>query len=123
EPTADFLAVHARAHGDGSRLGVIAAVPVGVDRASSPVVEYIASNFDLHLEKLARPDHEVGIRDFYSGNFSIRRDVLLEIGLFDEGFKSYGNEDGELAIRLRQAGVRVTYSAEAIAWQHYEKDF
>jgi len=123
EPTADFLAIHARAHPDGSRLGVFAAVPVVVDGASSPVVEYIASNFDLHLEKLARPDHEVGIRDFYSGNFSIRRDVLLEIGLFDEGFKSYGNEDGELAIRLRQAGVRLTYSAEAIAWQHYEKDF
>jgi len=123
EPTAEFLAAHARAHPAGSRLGALAAVPVVIDGASPPVAEYIASSFNLHLEKLSRPDHEIGIRDFYSGNFSIQRDVLLEVGLFDEGFKIYGNEDGELAIRLRQAGVRLTYSAEAIARQHYEKDF
>src|SRR5712691_6997483 len=123
EPTSEFLAAHARAHADESRLGVLAAVPVVVDRASPPVVEYIASSFNLHLTKLSRPDHKIGIRDFYSGNFSIRRKVLLEVGLFDEGFKAYGNEDGELAIRLRQAGVQLTYCAEAIARQHYEKDF
>jgi glycosyltransferase involved in cell wall biosynthesis len=123
EPTPRFLAAHAQAHPDGSRLGVLGAAPVVVDGASPPVVEYIASRFHRHLEKLAQPAHRIGIRDFYTGNFSIRREILLEVGLFDEGFKIYGNEDGELAIRLLAAGVQLVYNSEACAGQHYEKDF
>jgi len=45
------------------------------------------------------------------------------VGLFDEGFKVYGNEDGELAIRLLAAGVQLVYNSEACAGQYYEKDF
>jgi GT2 family glycosyltransferase len=123
EPTPDFLATHLRAHADGSRRGVLAAVPVVIEPESPPVVQYVASSFDIHLKKLSRPEHQIGIRDFYSGNFSIRKDVLIEVGLFDEGFRSYGNEDGELAIRLREAGVELAYCAEAVARQYYEKDF
>src|SRR5712692_238288 len=63
------------------------------------------------------------LRDFYTGNFSIRREVLLRVGPFDEDFKVYGNEDLELFVRLTNAGIRLIYSAEALAYQHYEKDF
>jgi peptidoglycan/xylan/chitin deacetylase (PgdA/CDA1 family) len=123
EPSPDCLAVHARAHEPGSRWGVVGAAPVVSDDDSSPVQQYIATSFRQHLDKLARPDHQIDIRDVYTGNFSIRREVLLEVGLFDEGFQIYGNEDGELAIRLRAAGVQLVYSREALASQHYEKDF
>jgi glycosyltransferase involved in cell wall biosynthesis len=123
EPAPEFLANHSRAHSDGSRRGVLAAVPVVVEPKSPPVVKYVASSFEVHLKKLSQPKREIGIRDFYSGNFSIRKDLLIEVGLFDEGFRSYGNEDGELAIRLREAGIQLTYCADAVARQHYEKDF
>jgi hypothetical protein len=72
---------------------------------------------------LAQPGHVLVLRDFYSGNFSVARAVLLEVGVFDEAFKVYGNEDLELSYRLTQAGVRLVYCAEALARQAYTKDF
>jgi hypothetical protein len=87
------------------------------------VAAYIAAKFSAHLARLARPGYRLGLRDFYSGNFSLRRETLAEVGLFDEGFKSYGNEDLELAYRLAAAGVALSFAPEALAHQHYEKDF
>jgi GT2 family glycosyltransferase len=123
EPEPQFLENHVRAHPSGTRRGVLGAVPVAVGPESPPVVRFIADRFDRHHQKLARPEHKIGIRDFYTGNFSIDRDLLLEVGLFDESFKVYGNEDGELAIRLLEAGIELVYSSAAIARQHYQKDF
>jgi cellulose synthase/poly-beta-1,6-N-acetylglucosamine synthase-like glycosyltransferase len=63
------------------------------------------------------------LRDFYSGHFSIRRNILLEVGLFDETFRIYGNEDLELSLRLTKAGVTLVYAPQALARQRYSKDF
>ena len=93
------------------------------DGTSSPAAAYVGAKFNEHLERLAQPDRPIKVRDFYSGNFSIRRDLLLEIGLFDEGFKIYGNEDVELSMRLASAGINVIFSPLALAYQRYTKDF
>jgi GT2 family glycosyltransferase len=123
EPAVDCLAAHARAHEGMARRGVLAAVPIVVGADAPPAVAYIGAKFNAHLDRLARPGWPIGFRDFYSGNFSIRRDVLLEVGLFDESYTLYGNEDCELAIRLMAAGVELVYDAQPLAWQHYEKTF
>jgi len=124
EPTTGFLAGHLQAHRAEARRGVMGAAPIPVNADSPPLVAaYISPKFNEHLLKLAEPGHCLTLRDFYSGNFSIRRKVLLEVGLFDESFKIYGNEDLELAHRLRKAGVTLAYAAEALAYQHYTKDF
>ncbi len=123
EPVPQFLEAHLDAHPAGSRRGVLGAVPIPLDASSPPVTRYIGEKFNAHLQKLSRPGHVINFREFYSGNFSIRRDVLLAVGTFDEAFKLYGNEDGELALRLQQAGVELSYSPEVLAIQHYTKDF
>ena len=142
EPAAHFLAGHLHAHsqrvsethgsnqsGDGYQddyqdsLGVLGAVPIRNTASAPPVVQYIGAKFNAHLGKLAQPGCEIGFRDFYSGNFSILRSVIHKVGLFDETFTFYGNEDGELALRLTAAGVRLVYSPDALATQHYEKTF
>lgn len=123
EPGEAFLEAHRRGHPPGSRRGVVGAVPVTLDASTPPVVSYVGEKFNRHLERLARPGYRMTFRDFYSGNFSIPRDFFLQLGGFDEQFRIYGNEDGELALRLLQAGVEIRYSAEALARQHYEKDF
>ncbi len=123
ELSPECLAGHRQAHADGSRLGVMGAAPIRLDAFSPPVVHYIGSKFNRHLDTLTQTGQPVTLRDFYTDNFSIRRDILLEVGLFDEAFKTYGNEDVELCLRLAQSGVRIVYSPSALAYQHYEKNF
>ena len=122
EPASGCLRAHRRHHGEAEKFCVMGAVPVRVDRDSPPAARFMAWKFDLYLEKLGRPQHIFALRDFYSGNTSMRRDVLLDVGLFDEAFTVYGNEDLELSLRLRAANVRLLYDRDALAYQRYEKD-
>jgi len=123
EPAPQFLTAHLAAHAATKRLGVVGAAPVSVQPSSPPIVDYIGWKFNQHLETLAQAGHQFGLRDFYSGNFSIDRRTLVEAGGLDESFTEYGNEDLELSHRLAKAAVHLVFSSEALARQHYTKDF
>ena len=123
DPMPAFLHSHLCAHAGHSNYGVIGAVPFRLNRLSSRTEIYVGTKFNDHLVKLAQPGFSPQLRDFYSGNFSICRALLWEVGLFDEAFKLYGHEDLELSLRLQQAGVQLVYSAQAIAFQSYTKNF
>lgn len=122
-PSPGCLEAHLRAHPRGSRRCVMGAVPIRTTAESRPLEKYIARRFDNHLRRLVQSNHRFETRDFYSGNASVRRDVVLSVGLYDESFDEYGNEDLELAVRLRSAGVEIGFSPEALAEQRYEKSF
>ena len=48
------------------------------------------------------------------GNFTIRREIALKLGGFDEQFVSVGyNFESEFAYRLNRAGYRIFYEPEA----------
>jgi len=123
EATREFLAAHVDAHASAPNIGLVGAVPITIDSPANPVTRYVADRFNAHLRNLAAPGYEFGLRDFYSGNFSVAREALERIGGFDESFVVYGNEDLDLSLRLRGAGVRLVFSSAAVAHQHYEKDF
>lgn len=122
EPVPGFIAAHFRAHESADRVGVLGAVPIRSTTESPPLIQFVADKFNSHLKRLEE-GAEIRFRSFYSGNFSIAREVLGEAGLYDESFRVYGNEDTELSLRLIQSGVRLVYAADALAYQHYEKDF
>jgi glycosyltransferase involved in cell wall biosynthesis len=123
EPAPEWLAAHWRAHEDRRPLGVMGAVPIAVAAGAPPAVRYVAAKFNGHLANLARPDRPLQLTDFYSGNFSVRHDVLAAVGGFDEDFQLYGNEDLELSFRLSRAGVALRFDATARAVQHNDKGF
>jgi glycosyltransferase involved in cell wall biosynthesis len=123
EPSRDLIRAHYAAQQRGMELGVIGASPITVDPASSPVVRYVGEKFNFHLGKISAPWYRIRIRDFYSGNFSIRRKDMLEHGMYNEQFTIYGNEDVELAYRLLKAGIVLVYDPDALCVQSYEKDF
>jgi GT2 family glycosyltransferase len=124
EPLPGCLAAHRAAHDGRGRRCVLGAVPVAVPVAEreSSLHRYVARKFEAHHRRLAGQGHRFTLRDFYSGNLSIPRSLLLEVGLFDEEFAAYGNEDLELAVRLRRAGVAITFDEDAVAVQHWEKN-
>ena len=121
EPAPGLLEAHQHEHPSGARRCVMGAVPITLEDGDPPHVRYVAEKFNQHLARLARPDHSFQIRDFYSGNSSVRREELMAAGLFDERFREYGNEDLELAHRLVAGGMELGFSIDAVARQHYDK--
>jgi glycosyltransferase involved in cell wall biosynthesis len=122
EPVPEFIACHRRHHPVGSRVCVLGGVPVRLNDSSPHAARYVAAKFGAHLETIGQPGHVFVPRDFYSGNMSVRAEVLREVGGFDESFAVYGNEDVDLGVRLRYAGVELRYDPEARADQSYEKE-
>jgi GT2 family glycosyltransferase len=82
----------------------------------------VKEKFDLHLSRLSDPEHLALPRSFFTGNASLRTATMRAVGGFDDSFGIYGNEDVELALRLRASGVELGYDPEALAWQAYDKD-
>jgi len=119
--TEGCLSAHLAAHPPGARLCMVGAAPVVAGPAAPPLVRFMADRFNRHLDRLAGPGHRMGLRDFYSGHCSAPREVLLQVGLYDEGFAVYGNEDLELSLRLRRAAVEIAYLPAAVARQTWDK--
>lgn len=117
-----FVERHGAHHPAGSRRCVLGAVPVELGPGSTHAAGYVKAKFDLHLSRLSDPAHLALPRSFFTGNASLRTEVLREVGGFDESFGIYGNEDVELSLRLRKAGVELGYDPEAKALQEYGKD-
>ena len=118
----EFVERHRSHHPPGSRRCVLGAVPVELGEGSPHAARYVKDKFDLHLSRLSDPAHLALPRSFFTGNASLRTETMREVGGFDESFGIYGNEDVELALRLRKAGIELGYDPEALAWQTYGKD-
>jgi GT2 family glycosyltransferase len=118
----EFVERHRAHHPPGSRCCVLGAVPVELGEGSTHAARYVKAKFDRHLARLSDPAHLALPRSFFTGNASLRVGVLREVGGFDASFGIYGNEDVELSLRLRKAGVELGYDPEALAYQEYGKD-
>jgi GT2 family glycosyltransferase len=123
EPVPGLLHAHLDAHQGADECVVLGPVPIVLDSSSSPTTHYLAGNWQRKYEEFARPDYRFRLRDFYTGNVSIRRELLLRVGGFDEAFTTYGNEDRELLIRLLATGSTIKYCPAAMAYHHCGKDF
>ncbi|MCB9368328.1 MAG: glycosyltransferase [Calditrichaeota bacterium] len=58
-------------------------------------------------------------RYFLTRNCSVPKQVLLEIGLFDETFDRWGGEDLDLGVRLEQAGIPIYGDNSSLALHHH----
>jgi GT2 family glycosyltransferase len=121
-PTASFLEAHLQAHRGPGRRGVLGPVPIVSVSGRNAAARYVAKKFERHLARLDSGT-PIGFRELYTGNFSAHAADLRAAGLFDESFAAYGNEDGELGIRLLDSGVQLGYEHAALAWQRYTKTF
>lgn len=51
-----------------------------------------------------------------TANASIPRKLLIEVGMFDEGFRVYGWEDFDLGLRMAARGITRVFDPDAIAF-------
>lgn len=104
-PVPGFLAAHAEIHARSDRA---------VGRGPLLLTHHLDDPFG---RPPLLPDPSPAFLD--TANASVRREHLLAVGGFDEGFRHYGWEDADLGIRLRKAGLRRVFSRRALAY-HYQ---
>ena len=88
---------------------------LGHEPSRSPLMQYVMEvGCQLFYYPPLKDGQELDFSYFWGGRSSCKRALLLEYGLFDPVFR-FGAEDIELAFRLRRAGLRVRYNAQAIS--------
>jgi glycosyltransferase involved in cell wall biosynthesis len=64
-----------------------------------------------------------GAHTFSAGNSSLPREVLFELGLFDEDLKKYGWQDIEFGYRLERRKIKRVFNENALAYHYHYVDF
>jgi glycosyltransferase involved in cell wall biosynthesis len=72
----------------------------------------------LRFDKI-RNRTDASWRFFYTGNASVERETLLDIGGFDENFTRYAWEDMEIGYRLERHGTRIAFHPRANALHYH----
>lgn len=91
----------------------LGAVPIIADRQREPVVRAVIDNVDWLEEPWQL---------FYTGNVSVPRALLEEVGGFRDAFSGWGLEDLELGLRLHRAGATFLYSRFAMGLHLEDED-
>ncbi|MGQ9659036.1 MAG: glycosyltransferase family 2 protein [Thermochromatium sp.] len=98
-----------------TEVAVLGHTALGDGPSRSPLMRYVTGvGCQLFSYPAIKDGQELDFTFFWGGRSSCKRALLLEHGLFDPVFR-FGAEDIELAFRLRRAGLRVRYDAQAIS--------
>ena len=119
-PHQDLVQQHLEWHrrnpeGSAAVLGYVTWPP---DPPPTPFMRWYGEQGALFSFGEFRGGQQLTFLNFYTCNLSLKSEFLRTNGLFDEEFKSAAYEDIELGYRLSKAGLRLFYSAEAVAEHH-----
>jgi GT2 family glycosyltransferase len=107
----DLLARHLEHHKTGEAIAV-----VGMEVQVDSLADYERKRADAALRAPLHGERSKRLTWLYflTGNASVRRADLDQVGGFDEDFTGYGHEDLELGYRLQRAGVAIVYEPRAV---------
>jgi glycosyltransferase involved in cell wall biosynthesis len=111
EPVSEFLSVHAAAHVQEENLVLIGPQTGPMNEKMPHWIAWEHQMLQRQYENFIQGVWEVGPNNLYSGNFSVQRAALLEVGGFNEKFTR--QEDVELGFRLAQRGTRFRFDPRA----------
>ncbi|MCC7371158.1 MAG: glycosyltransferase family 2 protein [Chloroflexi bacterium] len=112
-PVAELLAAHAAAQAQGASDDLIVVGPMSppTDWPRSVWVRWEERQLLKQYDAMARGEYPCTPRQFYTGNASVPRRLLLAAGGFDDRFKRA--EDVELAFRMWALGGRFHFEPRA----------
>ena len=116
-----LLAAHMHHHRERDDVVVTGALPLAPVPGEAAHRRIVREWWDGELREMASRDHRATFRDFVTGNVSVARARLVEVGGFEPAFTGYGREDYELGFRLQRAGLRFVHEPDAVGVHHYDK--
>lgn len=123
----DLLRLHALSHESHAKLhpGAPRCAVVGQEIQVDTLEEYEAVRHRRRAARTLHPESRKKLSWLYflTGNASVPREALLEVGGFDEAFQGYGHEDLELGYRLERLGLPIRYNPQAINYHWHPVGF
>lgn len=123
----DLVRLHAVTHETHTRLHarVGRCAVVGQEIQVDTLEEYEAVRHRRQAARTLHPDRRKRLSWLYflTGNASVPRSDLLDLGGFDEDFTGYGHEDLELGYRLERLGLPICYNPQAVNYHWHPVGF
>jgi GT2 family glycosyltransferase len=113
-PDPDLIGEHIRIHDQDDHAVAIGPLLAPPGFALNPWTRWEAAMLDGQYRDMAAGHWPPTPRQFYTGNASVRRKHLLEVGGFDPVYRRA--EDVELAYRLQQLKLTFHFSPGARGW-------
>ena len=121
-PAPDLLERHLAAHSaQTSDVAVMGPMLNPEGFVMSSWIQWEQYQLYKQYEALNRGDYPPTFRQFFTGNASMPRDRLLQVGMFNATFRR--SEDVELAYRLSESGLSFVFAADAKGFHHAERSF
>jgi GT2 family glycosyltransferase len=121
-PEAQLVEEHARMHARlGDNVVVLGPMLTPPDFAMLPWVRYEQAMLAKQYDNMQAGRWEATARQFYTGNTSLARRLVVEAGGFDEQFRRA--EDVELAYRLAERGVCFVFHPAAVGYHYAERSY
>jgi len=112
---------HWQSHRHNPRLVVVGSMSKPVDYQGSTWTNWEQYILEEQYKDILSGKYAMSHRQFYTGNCSLKREWIIQAGLFDEDFKRY--EDVELACRLQALGLQFEFNPKAIGYHYVERSF
>jgi GT2 family glycosyltransferase/2-polyprenyl-3-methyl-5-hydroxy-6-metoxy-1,4-benzoquinol methylase len=121
-PTEDLIEQHLVRHNrDPDRtVAILGKIEWHPEVAGHPVLQWLDRS-GMQFDYPASSNEEAGWARFYASNLSIKRDLFLEVGGFDEDF-TFTYEDLDVGLRLGEAGMKLFYEPAARVLHHHVYD-
>jgi GT2 family glycosyltransferase len=121
----DLIEQHLRSHqsyaGHEKPVVVVGPMLTPPDYRPNVFVRWEQAMLYKQYEALRRGEYTATHRQFYTGNASLNRRLLLDVGGFDERFRRA--EDVELAYRLAERGTQFVFNEHAVGYHYAERSF
>lgn len=121
-PDPHLIREHARLHHQHAEdVVVIGPMLTPLDTKLAPWVQWSQDRLAEQYEAMVTGQWQPTARQFYTGNTSLPRQLIVESGGFDSNFLRA--EDVELAYRLAERGTRFLFNPQAKGYHYEERTF
>ncbi|OAN45262.1 glycosyl transferase [Chloroflexus islandicus] len=120
-PAPNLIAEHLRLHEERANRVVLGPMLTPPDACLSPWVAWEQAMLEKQYRAMTSGVWPATARQFYTGNTSLARQLVMAAGGFDERFRRA--EDIELAYRLSKLGVEFVFAPQAAGYHYAERSF
>ena len=122
-PEPDLVAEHLAWHDRHPEpaVGVLGRVRWADELRVTPFMRWLEGGIQFDYDRIP-PGTDAGWGRFYTANASVKRELVERVGGFDEEALPFGNEDLDLALRMRPHGFRLLYNPRASAEHLHRMD-